>query len=101
MQTRQLNRGPVNVLPPRLQIAGDAGLVQVTQILRHQHGERLADQLFGGVTEDPFRGGIDDEYGAVGIDSENCICGRFGNRAIMLVTRAQYLSSWSILDGLL
>lgn len=70
-------------------VACDSGLVEMTQILRHQHGEWLADHLFAGVAEDPFRGGIDYEYRAVGIDRNDRIRGGFGHSTIMLFTFAK------------
>lgn len=86
------------MLPARFQVARDSGFVQMTQIFRHQHGEWLADHLFGGVAEDSLCRGIDDEYGAVGIDSDDRIRGGFGHRAIMLFTFRQCGSGSLTLD---
>src|SRR5688572_23778101 len=74
------------MLSASFHVACDSCLVQVTQVLRHQHGEWLADHLFAGVPEDSFRRGIDYEYRAVGIDRNDRIRGGIGHSTIMLFT---------------
>ena len=77
VQTRQLYSAPADVLLTGLYIAFQPGAVNVSQILRHQHGQVLAQHLFYRITEDVFGGAIDIDDGAVGIDRDDSVRGCF------------------------